>query len=172
LAFGQIGNATLSGAVEDASHGAIPGAEIIVTNTATGVVKTTMTTMAGFYVMPNLIPGTYTLVVTAKGFEPKRLADIRLNVDQQASIDVQLQVGSETQEVTVTGGATPLLDTVDASGAEPTGSGPAAERSLLHPTAGTFGRIRARHAYVYLRKLERKRESRNGGKPAKWDAGV
>jgi hypothetical protein len=115
LAFGQIGNATLSGAVEDASHGAIPGAEIIVTNTATGVVKTTMTTMAGFYVMPNLIPGTYTLVVTAKGFEPKRLADIRLNVDQQASIDVQLQVGSETQEVTVTGGATPLLDTVDAS---------------------------------------------------------
>ena len=115
IAIGQTGNATLTGTVQDDSGAVVPGAHVTVTNTATGVNKEAITTGAGLYVLLDLIPGTYTVEATASGLRSKLISDVKLDVDQQASIDFQLAVGSEKQQVTVTGASVPLLQTVDAS---------------------------------------------------------
>jgi hypothetical protein len=114
-AFGQTGNATLTGTIQDNSGAVIPGAHIVLTNGATGVQKVAESNGAGIYFIPTLPPGTYKLEVTASGFQTKIVSDIKLNVDQHASIDVQLLVGATKQEVTVSGTTIPVLQTVDAT---------------------------------------------------------
>ena len=112
--YSQSGKATLTGTVFDSTGAVIPGAELRVTNTATGVVKTAVANEAGLYVIPDLTPGCYTLEVTVKGFRAKKVSDIQLVVDQQAQLDVALEPGSLNQEVTVSA-APALLQTVDSS---------------------------------------------------------
>jgi hypothetical protein len=65
-AHAQIAGATLSGTVTDQSGGVVPQAAI--TNVATGITRTTTTSAAGFYSIPNLLPGTYDVKTTAQGF--------------------------------------------------------------------------------------------------------
>jgi hypothetical protein len=113
-AFGQNGNATISGTVQDPSGAVVVGAQVSVTNGSTGVVKTAVTSGAGFYLIQDLIPGSYVLEVSAQGLRTARFNNLRLDVDQQARLDAKLEVGSATQEVKVTGDAV-LLQTVDAS---------------------------------------------------------
>ncbi|MEO8028368.1 MAG: carboxypeptidase-like regulatory domain-containing protein, partial [Bryobacteraceae bacterium] len=114
-AFGQGGNATITGTVVDASDAIVAGAQIRVTNVQTGVVKATRVTNSGLYVVPDVIPGTYNVEISADGFQAKRFTDVRLAVGQQAKIDVKLEVGSSKQVVDVVGTEVPLLQTVEAS---------------------------------------------------------
>ena len=59
---------TLRGTVVDSSGAVIPGADVTASNQETGVQQTTKTTSSGAYVFPNLLVGTYTVRVVAKGF--------------------------------------------------------------------------------------------------------
>ena len=104
---------TISGHVTDESGGAIPNAEVKITNQATGVTITKHTSNDGFYTAPLLQPGTYSIVVTATGFASALRKDLSLQIQQVLQQDFQLQVGSIQQEVTVQGGA-PLLNTESA----------------------------------------------------------
>ncbi|MCX6615011.1 MAG: TonB-dependent receptor [Acidobacteria bacterium] len=113
-ALGQSGNATLTGTVTDATGAVVPNAKVTVTNVATGVARTLETTAAGLYVLPGLIPGAYSLEVKAAGFGGRQVRDIRLVIDQTARIDVQLEVGTTQQQVTITG-ESPLLQTAESS---------------------------------------------------------
>ncbi|HWB82583.1 MAG TPA: TonB-dependent receptor [Bryobacteraceae bacterium] len=113
-AWAQTGNATLSGTVHDASGGIVAGATVQVRNVATAVVKETVTNESGLYYVPNLIPGTYSIDVSAKGFQNKQLTNVTLVIDQRAGVDVELGLGAVTEQVTVTG-APPLLQTQEAS---------------------------------------------------------
>ncbi len=115
VGWAQTGNATVSGTVVDTSKAVIPGAQVNVTSVRTGVVRTTQTTGAGFFVVPELNPGEYLIEVTAKGFEAKRYSGVVLSVNQQAQIDVTLTAGSEKQVVQVAGDSVPILQTVEAS---------------------------------------------------------
>src|SRR5579862_664626 len=112
--WAQTDNATLTGTVHDPSGAVVSGAKVQVKNIATGVVKETATNSAGLYYVPNLIPGTYSIDVSAPGFQPKQLVGIQLDVDQEAAVNVQLTVGSVTQQVSVTE-IPPLLQTEEAS---------------------------------------------------------
>jgi len=107
-------NASMTGTVRDASGAIVPGAQVSVSNADTGVVRSTTTNDVGLYYVPNLIPGPYELRVQASGFETTTIADIHLEIEQQARVDVGLAVGKVGQEVTVTS-ALPLLQTEDAS---------------------------------------------------------
>jgi Carboxypeptidase regulatory-like domain len=113
-AFGQNGNATISGIVQDPSSSIVVGAQVVATNTSTGVARTAVTSGAGFYLIQDLIPGSYVLEVSAQGFRATRTDNVRLNVDQQARLDVKLEIGSATQDVKVTDDVD-LLQTSDAS---------------------------------------------------------
>jgi len=114
-AMAQSGNATISGTVTDSSEAVVAGAEVRVANVQTGVVKTTKANSSGLYVVPDVVPGTYTVEIMAEGFQTKRFTEVHLQVAQQAKIDVKLDVGSSKQVVDVVGTEAPLLQTVEAS---------------------------------------------------------
>lgn len=105
LAFGQAGaTGTILGTVTDSSGAVVPNASVDVTNTATGVNTHTQTTSSGDFTVPFLIVGIYQVAVQAKGFEKGVVANIALNVAQQARADVSLKTGSVTETVEVQAG--------------------------------------------------------------------
>ncbi len=111
FAYAQVNaTGTFSGHVTDASGGAVPGAQVKVTNQETGIEVTERTSANGFYTAPLLPPGTYSIAVTAQGFASGLRKDLSLQIQQIVQQDFRLQVGSIQQEVTVQGGA-PLLST-------------------------------------------------------------
>src|SRR5437870_12240053 len=63
-----IAGSQLSGVVRDSSGGAIPGAEVTVTKTDTGAVRTAFSAADGAYALPNLPVGPYQLKVVLQGF--------------------------------------------------------------------------------------------------------
>ena len=108
-AFCQINTATLSGSVKDSAGAAIPGASVVVLQTATGVSRTAATNDSGFFNVPLLQPGDYSVSVSKQGFNTDT-EKIELHVNQSANLDFSLAVGSVQQTVNVTS-ATPDLQT-------------------------------------------------------------
>jgi hypothetical protein len=94
--------AQLSGVVTDPTGAIVPGATVTLVNEATQDSRVVVTNGAGLYSFPALLPSSYTLKVTAKGFEPKDLTGIILHAgDQRAVPAFVLTLGSETETVTV-----------------------------------------------------------------------
>jgi Carboxypeptidase regulatory-like domain/TonB-dependent Receptor Plug Domain len=109
FAFGQTDRATVTGTVVDPSGAVIAGAQILLTEAATGLKMTGSTNTSGLYTIPGLPVGTYTLSISSSGFSEYRQTGIILVATQTLKVNVSMVVGSSTQTVTVTGGA-PLLD--------------------------------------------------------------
>ena len=103
----------IRGAVKDAG-GIIPGAELTVTNEATGVARSTTTNPSGEYNFPNLAPGTYTLRVALQGYKSYQSAGLIVGTQQFLTLDITLEVGALDESITVTG-ATPIIETSNAS---------------------------------------------------------
>jgi Carboxypeptidase regulatory-like domain/TonB-dependent Receptor Plug Domain len=97
----QVAGATLSGTVTDQSGGFVPQAAISVRNVATDITRTTTTSSAGFYSVPNLLPGTYDVKTTAQGFSTHVSKGVVLTVGEQQVLDCTLQVGQTTQTIEV-----------------------------------------------------------------------
>ena len=106
-AHAQGGGATtsLSGTVTDTSGAVIPGASVAVKNTATSTPFETVTNEGGYFTVPALDPGTYSVTVTLMGFKTAVLNDVRLNASTPATVKVALEVGGLTDTVVVEGGA-------------------------------------------------------------------
>ncbi|HTS27883.1 MAG TPA: carboxypeptidase-like regulatory domain-containing protein [Bryobacteraceae bacterium] len=100
-------NASIAGIVTDEQNAAIPGAEVKVTDTGTGISQTTITNDAGRYVFANVVPGTYSILVTKQGFTVFKVAAQDVAVGTALTINAVLKVGSTstTVEVTATIGA-------------------------------------------------------------------
>jgi len=101
----------ISGTVTDKSGAAVAGAEVTLKNTGGSLTRTTTTNTDGAYVVPGLPGATYDLTVTAQGFQKFTAQRIVLNVAEKARIDVQLTVGTVTQEVVVTGESIAQVET-------------------------------------------------------------
>jgi hypothetical protein len=110
----QSFTAAIRGVVSDPSGGLISNAKVIVTEADRNVSRTFLTDEAGRYVAPNLAPGFYTLTVEAPGFRRHVQTRFELLVQQQATLDVQMQVGDISTTVEVSGEA-PLLNTTMAN---------------------------------------------------------
>lgn len=110
----QVVSATLFGAVTDQAGAAVPEAAVTVTNVGTSIATKTTSDSTGNYIFPSLPPGTYNLTAEKQGFKATVLTGITLLVNQQARIDLQLQVGAMTTTVEVRGAA-PLVQTSTAS---------------------------------------------------------
>lgn len=110
----QVAGATLSGSITDPSGSFIPGAQVAVTNTATGVTTNVKSNTAGFYIARNLIPGPYKVTISAPGFRAVSQTGITLTVGAQQVLNRAMTVGAATQTVNVTG-APPAVDLATSS---------------------------------------------------------
>lgn len=106
----QQGTGTISGTVTDQSGAVIPGAEVQAVNTATNATFTTTSNENGLYVAPGLAVGAYEVSAESAGFKRAVLSGITLQVNQNAQINLVLEVGQVTEVVEVTAEA-PLVDT-------------------------------------------------------------
>lgn len=109
--FAQVNaTGTFSGQVTDPSGAAVANASIKATDQGTGIVTTKQTASDGYFTVPLLKPGVYSIEVSAPGFSSMVRKDVTLQIQQVVQEDFSLQVGNMQQEVTVEGGA-PLLNT-------------------------------------------------------------
>src|SRR6267378_149372 len=96
----QSNYASLTGTVFDPQHQAIPGASIELMSAGTRAVRQVTSNGQGIYQITGLLPEEYKLTVQASGFSPSTQT-LHLEVGQQATCDVTLQVPSLTGTVTV-----------------------------------------------------------------------
>lgn len=108
-ATGQV-----TGVVSDQTGLVIAAAKVELISTATGAVRTVATGSDGAYVFPLVAPGTYQERVSMAGFRTNVIKQAEVLVNGTTRLDVKLQVGSTTSEVTVTGAA-PLVETSNAT---------------------------------------------------------
>jgi len=113
LAWGQA-NTSLRGTITDPSGSTIAGASVVLSNNESKVERAATTGEQGEYQFLFLPPGTYTLIVTASGFQRYELTGVQLLVNTPATINTQLKVGVATETVNVTS-EQPALNLVDAS---------------------------------------------------------
>jgi hypothetical protein len=106
--------ALVAGRVSDATGAVVPGANIKITNVATSVTRNTQTNADGYWAIPLLPPGGYSIAVEQKGFKTIKRSGITLEVDQRAEIDFTLEVGSVSENIIVSADAL-QLNTVEAS---------------------------------------------------------
>ncbi len=113
-AWAQSPTATLIGVVQDPSGLAVVNAAITVHNADTGIDSRARTGADGTFTMPNLNSGTYHVTIEKEGFQSLRETGIRLQVQQSARIEFNLQVGTISQVVQVSA-ETPLVNTENAT---------------------------------------------------------
>jgi hypothetical protein len=113
LAFSQGFRATIVGRVTDNSGAVIPNAKVTVVNTGTNDKHDATVSNTGDYVVPQLLPGEYTVTVEMAGFS-RYLRRVVLETGQQARIDVVLSPGTVSQSVEVEATAA-LVSTENAS---------------------------------------------------------
>src|SRR4051794_10451926 len=101
LSANAQGLSTIIGTVTDPSGGLVPGAKVTILQQTTGLSRTFTTDAQGEYVFPSLRPSTYTLTVEAAGFNGYRQANIEVLADQNATVNVKLEVGAASQTVSV-----------------------------------------------------------------------
>ena len=109
-AFSQAVNATLVGTITDASGAAVPKAQVLITETNTGINKTGVANESGNYIFPDLPPGTYSVTAEHPGFKKETRRDVEVLVNSNTRVDLQLMPGNVSETIEVTG-ALPLLQT-------------------------------------------------------------
>lgn len=101
--FGQTQaiNGSIRGRITDATGAAIPEANVEAANTSTGFTRSVDTSSEGYFVIPNLPLGPYTLTIKKQGFEVQRRTGITLDAGEEAVIDTSLAVGATSTTVDV-----------------------------------------------------------------------
>jgi len=96
LAHAQT-TAILSGTVQDATGAVIPGAQVTLTDEATGLTHSILTNHQGLYVFPSLVPSSYSVKASAKTFQATEIKDIVLHAGDSIAVPaISLAVGAET----------------------------------------------------------------------------
>jgi hypothetical protein len=105
--------ASVNGTVTDASGAVVQHAKVTATNTATNIARSTDTGNSGVYSITDLVPGPYEVKIEKDGFRTVRYAALTLTVDQTATLNASLEIGTNKEQVTVEGAEVPV-DTTDA----------------------------------------------------------
>jgi hypothetical protein len=114
VGWSQETRGTITGRVSDPSGAIIPGASVVVTNTAMGTKVALTTNQNGLYEAAYLIPGIYQIEATAQGFKKVIRGGVGVRVADRLELNLALEIGASEQSVTVTT-ETPQLNTQTAS---------------------------------------------------------
>lgn len=104
-AAAQMTRGAISGTVRDATGAVVPGATVTVMQTDTNQAKSAVTDAQGFYRVPALEPGRYTVRTELPGFSTVETRDVPVRTASEASLNVELKVGGTAEAITVTGKA-------------------------------------------------------------------
>jgi hypothetical protein len=107
-ALAQEARGSITGRVSDAQGAAVAGARVIVTNISMNTTTTVKSDDSGNYTVFYLLPGKYSVTVEAQGFKKTVNQDIEVRVGDKLGLDMQLEVGTVQESVSVTSGATLL----------------------------------------------------------------
>jgi hypothetical protein len=110
----QSDTGRILGTVTDPSGAPVSGASVTITDVQRGTVRNLVTSTAGEYVAPDLLPGVYRVRIGAPGFKISERTDLHIEVATDAQIDFRLQAGSATETVVVSG-QLPLINTTSSS---------------------------------------------------------
>ena len=110
-------SSSITGTVTDATGGVLPGAQVTLTNPATGVTYRAVTTSLGAYTIQNVPAGPgYKITFDDAGFKPVTITDLYLNVSATRTQNVRLAVGATSQSVEVSAASENVtVDTTDAT---------------------------------------------------------
>ena len=100
-AHAQLSTAAINGTVRDTTGAVVPGAQVNLREVSTGAVRTTQSNSVGNYAFIAVQPGHYTLQVVKTGFSTAQQNPFVLEVNQTATFNFSLAVGSQVQQVTV-----------------------------------------------------------------------
>ncbi len=106
--------AAVTGLVTDPNGRSVPGVTVLITNLSTNVVSRTVTNDQGIYRVPSLQPGIYRMTLDKDGFKSVVKSGVELHVQDVASINFELQIGSVNETVTVQAGGL-VINTTDAT---------------------------------------------------------
>ena len=98
----------ITGTVRDPQGAAVAKAEITFTDEKTGASRTVTTNDDGFYNVPSLPAGMYTITTAPSGFKKTVMPNVELHVSENKTVNIDLQVGQVTETVTVTSDAAPV----------------------------------------------------------------
>ena len=99
--FAQKSTGTISGVVSDPTGAVIPQATVTISNIGTGLVRTVTTNEMGEYIAPDLPNGIYRIAVKQANFKESVTSNVELHVASTALVNVQLQMGNTSEQVTV-----------------------------------------------------------------------
>jgi hypothetical protein len=111
LLLGQSTFGSFVGTVHDPSGGVVADCMITLTNIGTSAQRTTVTDKEGGYVLVNLEPGTYRIIMQAPGFRPLTLDNLQLTARQTMRADGALTVAGQAQTVDVQASAEAAIAT-------------------------------------------------------------
>jgi trimeric autotransporter adhesin len=111
----QTNYGAVRGLVSDSQGSVLPNAEVSLANEQTKIVRKTVTNGGGEYLFTALDPGSYSIVISAAGFNKMRQNAIVVSIGNTQTVDAALRAGDVTQQVVVAGDAEPLIDTATAS---------------------------------------------------------
>src|SRR5580692_2760309 len=96
-----ISTSQIKGTVQDPSGSVVPGADVTVTQTDTGIARNVTTGADGSFLFNELAVGPYTLQVTKAGFSKAVQSGIVLQINSNPTIDITLKVGAASEQVVV-----------------------------------------------------------------------
>src|ERR1700740_3356753 len=96
-------SASISGTVLDPSGAAVAGANVSTTDLGTGTVRSGTTNASGFYAIPALAPGNYSVNVEKDGFRTVEFKHVPLTVAQALVLSTRLALGMVSESVQVSG---------------------------------------------------------------------
>jgi hypothetical protein len=104
FAFAMVASAqqaTIVGTITDPSGAAVPGVQITITSTETGLVRHVVSNDSGQYVVPDINNGHYNIKVEAAGFKSSERTDLVLQVGDRSRVDFALEIGATTESIKV-----------------------------------------------------------------------
>ena len=101
VAIAQSDYGSIGGFARDPSGAVVPKAKVVITNEATGEAHPVNTNDSGYYTVPNLPPGAYSMTAEAPGFKKFQSKNNLLNANSAVSLDAVFTVGAATETVEV-----------------------------------------------------------------------
>ncbi len=110
--FGQLRIVgAVSGTVHDPNGAIVPNASIVLKDSKTGVTKETTSNEGGAFFFPDLASGAYEMTVSMPGFRTSLVPNVTVSTSQTTDLKINLEVGQQTETVTVVEGASQVLET-------------------------------------------------------------